>query len=143
MHIRRSRGPRQPATSAAGPWRPVILRRTLASVLTCPNCGRESPDDFTFCPSCGQPLTPAPGREVRKTVTVVFCDVTGSTAMGERLDDQVLLPMRTLSQHQVVAQARTVYPFPSEPLAENIAALTSQIIRSVLALPGQDPVWEP
>jgi class 3 adenylate cyclase/tetratricopeptide (TPR) repeat protein len=30
------------------------------------------------------------GGEVRKTVTVVFCDVTGSTAMGERLDPETL-----------------------------------------------------
>jgi class 3 adenylate cyclase/tetratricopeptide (TPR) repeat protein len=59
-------------------------------VLTCSNCGRESPEDFTFCPTCGRTLTPAPGREVRKTVTVVFCDVTGSTAMGERLDPESL-----------------------------------------------------
>jgi len=59
-------------------------------VLTCPNCGRESPEDFTFCPACGQPLAPAAGREVRKTVTVVFCDVTGSTALGEQLDPESL-----------------------------------------------------
>ena len=59
-------------------------------MLTCPNCGRECPEDFTFCPNCGQPLTPTSGREVRKTVTVVFCDVTGSTAMGERLDPESL-----------------------------------------------------
>ena len=26
--------------------------------------------------------------EQRKTVTVVFCDVTGSTALGERLDSE-------------------------------------------------------
>src|SRR5207253_978431 len=30
--------------------------------------------------------SPAESREQRKTVTVVFCDVTGSTALGERLD---------------------------------------------------------
>ena len=60
-------------------------------MLTCSNCGRESPEEFEFCPACGQPLTvPAPGREVRKTVTVVFCDVTGSTALGERLDPESL-----------------------------------------------------
>ena len=29
-------------------------------------------------------------HEVRKTVTVVFCDVTGSTALGERLDPETL-----------------------------------------------------
>ena len=36
-----------------------------------------------------------PGREVRKTVTVVFCDVTGSTAMGERLDPESLRRVMT------------------------------------------------
>jgi class 3 adenylate cyclase/tetratricopeptide (TPR) repeat protein len=59
-------------------------------VLTCANCGRESPDDFAFCPTCSAPLAPPVGQEVRKTVTVVFCDVTGSTAMGERLDPESL-----------------------------------------------------
>ena len=29
-----------------------------------------------------------PARELRKTVTVLFCDVTGSTALGERLDPE-------------------------------------------------------
>ena len=59
-------------------------------VLTCANCGRESPDDFAFCPACAAPLAPPGRQEVRKTVTVVFCDVTGSTAMGERLDPESL-----------------------------------------------------
>jgi class 3 adenylate cyclase/tetratricopeptide (TPR) repeat protein len=59
-------------------------------VLTCANCGRESPDDFAFCPGCAAPLAPPDRQEVRKTVTVVFCDVTGSTAMGERLDPESL-----------------------------------------------------
>jgi class 3 adenylate cyclase/tetratricopeptide (TPR) repeat protein len=60
-------------------------------MLACPNCGRESPDDFAFCPACASPLTAGPlEHEVRKTVTVVFCDVTGSTALGERLDPESL-----------------------------------------------------
>jgi class 3 adenylate cyclase/tetratricopeptide (TPR) repeat protein len=59
-------------------------------VLTCANCGRESPDDFAFCPACAAPLAPSGRQEVRKTVTVVFCDVTGSTAMGEQLDPESL-----------------------------------------------------
>ena len=59
-------------------------------MLTCTNCGRESPEDFVFCPACSAPLTPPDPQEVRKTVTVVFCDVTGSTAMGERLDPESL-----------------------------------------------------
>ena len=41
---------------------------------------------------CGTPLAgdePA-SRELRKTVTVVFADVSGSTALGERLDPESL-----------------------------------------------------
>ena len=59
-------------------------------MLTCANCGRESPDDFAFCPACAAPLARSDRQEIRKTVTVVFCDVTGSTAMGERLDPESL-----------------------------------------------------
>src|SRR5712692_282259 len=58
-------------------------------MLTCPSCARESPEDFAFCPACSTPLAPvAPAREVRKTVSIVFCDVTGSTALGEQLDPE-------------------------------------------------------
>jgi class 3 adenylate cyclase/tetratricopeptide (TPR) repeat protein len=72
-------------------WRVVQRARTLPPMLTCPNCGRESPNDFAFCPACSTPLAPAaPAREVRKTVTVVFCDVTGSTALGEQIDPESL-----------------------------------------------------
>src|SRR5262249_32915865 len=44
-----------------------------------------------FCEECGSRLeaTPAP-REQRKTVTVLFCDVTGSTALGESTDPEAL-----------------------------------------------------
>ena len=41
--------------------------------------------------ACASPLAePARSREVRKSVTVVFCDVTGSTALGELLDPETL-----------------------------------------------------
>ena len=65
----------------------------LASPLmpTCPSCGRLSEGDFRFCPYCAAPLqTAAPEREQRKTVTVLFCDVTGSTALGESTDPEAL-----------------------------------------------------
>jgi class 3 adenylate cyclase/tetratricopeptide (TPR) repeat protein len=58
-------------------------------MTVCANCGQENPAGFRFCGSCGAELAAAePARELRKTVTVLFSDVTGSTAMGERLDPE-------------------------------------------------------
>jgi class 3 adenylate cyclase/tetratricopeptide (TPR) repeat protein len=58
-------------------------------MLTCPTCGRENPEGFAFCGYCRSPLVPSAAHaEVRKTVTVLFCDVTGSTSLGEQLDSE-------------------------------------------------------
>src|SRR6266581_5282900 len=56
----------------------------------CPSCGRENPDGFRFCGACGARLTPDAGAGVRKTVTVLFCDVAGSTALGDAVDPEAL-----------------------------------------------------
>jgi class 3 adenylate cyclase/tetratricopeptide (TPR) repeat protein len=58
-------------------------------VGVCAQCAAESPAGFRFCGSCGAPLVVS-AADVRKTVTVVFCDLVGSTAMGERSDPEVL-----------------------------------------------------
>ncbi|MGH2682757.1 MAG: AAA family ATPase [Actinomycetota bacterium] len=57
----------------------------------CAQCGTENPDAARFCMACGALLggTAAP-QDVRKTVTVVFSDVVGSTPLGERLDPEAL-----------------------------------------------------
>jgi predicted RNA-binding Zn-ribbon protein involved in translation (DUF1610 family) len=58
---------------------------------TCSSCGREIGGRFAFCPHCGAELAAgAPTRERRKTVTVLFCDVTGSTSLGESVDPEAL-----------------------------------------------------
>src|SRR5829696_6550570 len=56
----------------------------------CPSCGREIEGDFAFCPQCGAKLAAQPAREQRKTVTVLFCDMTGSTSLGESVDPEAL-----------------------------------------------------
>src|SRR5438132_11800052 len=57
----------------------------------CPSCGEENPDKFRLCGFSGTPLAPAPPpQEVRKTVTIVFSDLKGSTAMGEKLDSEAV-----------------------------------------------------
>jgi class 3 adenylate cyclase/tetratricopeptide (TPR) repeat protein len=59
--------------------------------VRCSSCGQESPAGFRFCGSCGAALENVePAREVRKVVTVVFCDLTGSTALGGVTDPETL-----------------------------------------------------
>ena len=60
-------------------------------MLRCPGCGEENPDRFRLCGYCGSVLVAQPPpQEVRKTVTVVFCDLKGSTELGDRLDSEAL-----------------------------------------------------
>jgi len=60
-------------------------------VQICSNCGEENPDRFRLCGFCGTALAPPlPAQEVRKTVTIVFSDLKGSTSLGEQLDSESL-----------------------------------------------------
>jgi class 3 adenylate cyclase/tetratricopeptide (TPR) repeat protein len=60
-------------------------------VLRCPDCGEENPERFRLCGYCGAQLSRTVAAEgVRKTVTVVFCDLKGSTSLGEKLDSESL-----------------------------------------------------
>ena len=72
----------------------------------CPNCGEAAPAQARFCMNCGASLeavatpSPAPGpaappparppllSEERRQVTVLFADVSGYTAMSERMDPE-------------------------------------------------------
>jgi class 3 adenylate cyclase len=59
-------------------------------VLTCPSCGHENRDGARFCDACGTQLTieTQKRREERRVVTVLFCDLVGSTARAERMDPE-------------------------------------------------------
>jgi len=63
-------------------------------VRPCPGCGTSNPESQKFCGECGARLpADASGEEQRKTVTILFSDVTGSTALGERLEPESLRRM--------------------------------------------------
>jgi class 3 adenylate cyclase/tetratricopeptide (TPR) repeat protein len=59
-------------------------------MLTCANCGEQNPERARFCLNCGASLVAEQRRGARKVVTVVVGDVSGSTALGERLDPESL-----------------------------------------------------
>ncbi|MGH3111225.1 MAG: AAA family ATPase [Gaiellaceae bacterium] len=57
----------------------------------CASCGHDNRVGARFCDACGSALVaPVRGTEQRKTVTVLFCDVTGSTELGDTLDPERL-----------------------------------------------------
>jgi class 3 adenylate cyclase/tetratricopeptide (TPR) repeat protein len=61
--------------------------------LACSSCGAALPDEARFCPSCGAPVAPVDDgqrTQERRIVTLLFADLSGSTALGERLDPERL-----------------------------------------------------
>jgi len=60
----------------------------------CPTCGADNPEGARFCNACGERLEPTAATDraalsgERRVVTMLFCDVRGSTAMAEQLDPE-------------------------------------------------------
>ena len=102
--------------------------------MKCPNCGRENPPDSAFCNNCGQPLAPAEPEDPRQAlldrllpqplrdkiqasgtieperrpVTVLFADLSGFTALGEKLDPEEL---SALTNECLEAMVKSVFKY--------------------------------
>jgi class 3 adenylate cyclase/tetratricopeptide (TPR) repeat protein len=83
----------------------------------CPTCGAPVTDADRFCARCGTALgeTRATAGAERKLVTVLFADVTGSTALGEQLDPEQLRAVMdtyfTAMRTEIEAEGGTVEKF--------------------------------
>ncbi|CAN5194877.1 adenylate/guanylate cyclase domain-containing protein [soil metagenome] len=99
----------------------------------CPACGTENPAGAKFCTECGGSLSgakpqPAPAErpilpEERRKATVLFADLSGYTAVAERMDPEVLKSMvdralRRLSE-EVIRFGGTVDKF----IGDNVMAI--------------------
>jgi class 3 adenylate cyclase/predicted ATPase len=88
----------------------------------CPSCGSINPPNMNFCGDCGAnlrgtvrspvhresaPDSPATSAE-RRQLTVMFCDLVGSTDLASRLDPEDLREVIG-SYHQCVAEIATRY----------------------------------
>lgn len=74
--------------------------------IHCPRCGFENPLGFGFCGRCGSPISDqtssitsvqaekqldkSEDKAERRQLTVMFCDLVGSTALSEQLDPEDL-----------------------------------------------------
>jgi class 3 adenylate cyclase/tetratricopeptide (TPR) repeat protein len=69
----------------------------MTATVICPSCGAANLPGSRFCSTCATPLEAAApaSAETRKTVTVLFCDATSSTALGERIDPESLRNLMT------------------------------------------------
>ena len=58
--------------------------------VVCGACGSPIGETAKFCAECGAKLLGESTDDVRKTVTSPFCDLVGSTSLGERTDPESL-----------------------------------------------------
>ncbi len=59
--------------------------------MNCHTCGGENPPEMKFCGGCGRPLLDHQREAAeRRHMTVMFCDLAGSTQLAEELDPEDL-----------------------------------------------------
>src|SRR5688572_8438507 len=73
--------------------------------LPCPRCHAATPPSGRFCAACGAslPAESAAARSSRRQMTVLFCDLVGSTDLAQRIDpDDLLVALE--SYHELVRE---------------------------------------
>src|SRR6516165_8109081 len=90
-------------------------------IVRCPKCGASNQPDERFCGECGARLAETPGPTApevttiavsaageRRHLTVLFCDLVGSTEIAARLDPEEWREL-VAAYHRAAAEAVTHY----------------------------------
>ena len=149
----------------------------------CPNCGSTNPPQFKFCGECGASLTVPPAspgtaqsraqpkvweaatgptapEAERRQLTVMFCDLVGSTALSAKLDPEALRTLLRVYQEACTGVVNRYggyvarfmgdgmlayfgYPRAHEDDAEHAIHAGLGIVESVRKLEGRAGVDEP
>jgi class 3 adenylate cyclase len=137
--------------------------------LSCPACGFENEPTASFCGGCGKPVgeaaapappAPPPPRSdtaERRQLTVMFCDLVGSTALASRLDPEDLREVIG-DYHKCVAEsigrfdgfvakymgdgvlAYFGYPQAHEDDAERAVRAGLAVVEAVRKMPASEPL---
>src|SRR6516225_8884674 len=99
----------------------------------CPACGFENEPTVKFCGGCGKPVgetappalasMPAPPRAdnaERRQLTVMFCDLVGSTALSTGMDPEDLRDVIALYQSRCSAAVRRYDGFVAKYMGDGI-----------------------
>lgn len=95
----------------------------------CPACGAGAPQEASFCMVCGawldaQVTSPvAPGGEERRTVTVMFADLSGYTAISEELDPELLGAVVGGAMRRLAAEVRHFGGWVDKFIGDSVMAL--------------------
>ena len=78
------------------PFLPLGRGAYTRKMRVCPNCGEENPEEIPSVRILRGETRPGRGPQAaRKLVTIVFCDLAGSTSLGETLDSESLRAVMT------------------------------------------------
>jgi class 3 adenylate cyclase/predicted ATPase len=94
--------------------------------MHCPGCGSANPESNRFCGDCGTPLTAAaPAKPIaavaeRRQLTVLFCDLVGSTALALRLDPEDLRDLIGAYQRCVVEAVSRFEGFVAKYMGDGV-----------------------
>jgi len=91
-------------------------------VAVCPSCGQENADGFRFCGVRGGELDAEAPAGVRKTVTVLFCDLVGPTSIGDRADPELLRELRRREETGTSRPCRTELGASRRPYSQGLCA---------------------
>jgi class 3 adenylate cyclase/tetratricopeptide (TPR) repeat protein len=99
----------------------------------CGNCGAEAPAQARFCMECGSELggtapaaPPAPAAtppEERRQVTVLFADLSGYTAVSERMDPERVKALVDSALHRLAQEVAHFGGSVDKFIGDNVMAL--------------------
>lgn len=129
----------------------------------CPNCNFENPSQSKFCGECGLSLSDQTTKSIskeereaeRRQLTVMFCDLVGSTQLSEQLDPEdlreVMLSYQEVCEREISRFGSHIakylgdgllvyfgYPKAHEDDAQRSARTGLEIVRAIRDMPQQN-----